>query len=60
MPVVVIHGVDDPLVPIEGGRDTAANCPDARMIEIPGMGHDLPVEVHEEIIAGIDSATSQL
>ena len=41
-PTLVIHGTDDPLVPVEGGRDTAASIPGARLEEIPGMGHDLP------------------
>ena len=42
-PTMVIHGVDDPLVPVEGGRDTAASIPGAKLREIPGMGHDLPL-----------------
>jgi pimeloyl-ACP methyl ester carboxylesterase len=41
-PTLVIHGVDDPLVPVEGGRDTAASIPGATLMEVPGMGHDLP------------------
>ena len=54
-PTLVIHGADDPLVPVEGGRDTAASIPGARLVEIPGMGHDLPlalVETIAEAIAG--------
>jgi pimeloyl-ACP methyl ester carboxylesterase len=41
-PTMVIHGVDDPLVPLAGGRDTAATIPGAQITEIPGMGHNLP------------------
>ena len=41
-PTLVIHGAADPLVPVEAGRDTAASIPGARMVEIEGMGHDLP------------------
>lgn len=41
-PTLVIHGAADPLVPVEAGRDTAASIPGARLIEIEGMGHDLP------------------
>ena len=41
-PTMVIHGIDDPLVPVAGGRDTAATIPGARIVEIPGMGHNLP------------------
>jgi pimeloyl-ACP methyl ester carboxylesterase len=41
-PTLVIHGVADPLVPVEGGRDTAKSIPGAQLLEIEGMGHDLP------------------
>lgn len=41
-PVVVIHGEADPVVNIEAGREVAATIPNARLIIIPGMGHDLP------------------
>jgi pimeloyl-ACP methyl ester carboxylesterase len=39
-PALVIHGEADPLVPIEGGRDTAACIPGARLVTVPNMGHD--------------------
>jgi pimeloyl-ACP methyl ester carboxylesterase len=42
VPTVVIHGLEDPLVPPSGGRATARAIPDARLVEIAGMGHDLP------------------
>ena len=42
-PTLVIHGEDDPLVPLPGGRDTAENIAGARLLTIPGMGHDLPL-----------------
>ena len=49
VPSLVIHGSDDPLVPVEGGRDTAAHIPGAKLLELPGMGHDLPLELVETI-----------
>jgi len=42
VPVLVIHGTDDSLIPVEGGKETAAAIPGARLILIEGMGHDLP------------------
>ena len=54
-PTLVIHGEDDPLVPLAGGRDTADNIVGARLMTIPGMGHDLPlalVETMADAIAG--------
>jgi pimeloyl-ACP methyl ester carboxylesterase len=41
-PTLVIHGADDPLVPVEGGMDTAEAVPEAELMVIEGMGHDLP------------------
>ncbi len=39
-PALVIHGADDPLVPVDGGKDTAASIPGARLEIVPGMAHD--------------------
>ncbi|MDX8356164.1 alpha/beta fold hydrolase [Sphingopyxis terrae] len=55
VPTLVIHGEGDPLVPLAGGRDTADNIPGARLLTIPGMGHDLPlglVDTLADAIAG--------
>jgi proline iminopeptidase len=41
-PTLVIHGADDPLVPLAAGRDTAQNIPGASLQIIEGMGHDFP------------------
>ncbi len=54
-PTLVIHGEGDPLVPLAGGRDTADNIRGARLLTIPGMGHDLPlglVDTLADAIAG--------
>jgi pimeloyl-ACP methyl ester carboxylesterase len=48
-PTLVIHGADDPLVPVEAGRDTARHIKGAELIEIPGMGHDLPAQLYDRI-----------
>ena len=42
VPTLVIHGTEDPLVPVEGGKDTAQAIPGAQLMLIEGMGHDLP------------------
>jgi pimeloyl-ACP methyl ester carboxylesterase len=41
-PTLVIHGADDPLVPVSGGRDSAEAIPGAELMIIEGMGHDMP------------------
>lgn len=39
-PTLVIHGADDPLIPMEGGKDTAASIAGAELLIVPGMAHD--------------------
>jgi pimeloyl-ACP methyl ester carboxylesterase len=56
-PTIVIHGEADPLVPVEGGRDTAAHIPGAEIVTFPGMGHDLPPVLWDKIIDAIVSVT---
>ena len=53
MPFLVIHGGDDPLVTPSGGEATAAAVPDARLITISGMGHDLPEALWDEVVDAI-------
>jgi pimeloyl-ACP methyl ester carboxylesterase len=53
IPVLVIHGEDDPLVTISGGRATAAAVPGSELLTIPGMGHDLPEELWGEVTDAI-------
>ena len=52
-PTVVIHGDRDPLVRPAAGRSVAAAIPNARLVMIPGMGHDLPREVWPLIVGEI-------
>ena len=42
VPVLVIHGADDPLVPVDASKDVAAIIPGATLKILPRMGHDLP------------------
>ena len=39
-PGMVIHGAEDPLVSVEGGKDTAACIPGCELVIVPGMAHD--------------------
>jgi pimeloyl-ACP methyl ester carboxylesterase len=52
-PTVVVHGTKDPLVPPRAGRATASAIPDAELVEIEGMGHDLPREVWPRLVDAI-------
>jgi len=54
VPTLVIHGADDPLVPLEEGRDTARNVRGATLLVIDGMGHDLPNALLPRLVDAID------
>lgn len=66
LPTTVIHGDADPLVNVSGGRATAEAVPGAKLVILPGMGHDLPQELWPQIIdaivrntaVGVDSRSS--
>lgn len=55
VPFTVVHGTDDTLVTPSGGRRTAEAVPGARLVEIEGMGHNLPRalwgRIGDEIVA---------
>ncbi len=42
MPVQILHGVADKMVPIAHGKDLARRIPSAKLEIIPGLGHDVP------------------
>jgi pimeloyl-ACP methyl ester carboxylesterase len=52
-PTLVIHGHKDRMIAPSGGRATARAIPGAKLIEIEGMGHDLPRGVWDRIVAAI-------
>lgn len=60
VPALVIHGKDDPLVPLAAGEDTAAAIPGAELLVIDGMGHDLPRAVWPRIIDAISALTAKI
>ena len=50
LPVLVVHGDADRLVPVEVGRELARRAPHARLVLVPGGSHMLPV-THAELLA---------
>jgi len=52
-PTLVIHGTVDKMIKASGGRATAKAIPGARLLEIEGMGHDLPRAVWPRILDAI-------
>jgi pimeloyl-ACP methyl ester carboxylesterase len=42
VPTLVLHGTDDPLFPLPHGEALAAEIRGARLVALPGMGHEVP------------------
>lgn len=53
-PTLVIHGTEDPLIPPQCGEDTATSIPNAKLMLVSGMGHELPSPLHASVAAAID------
>lgn len=53
IPALVIHGLNDRLVHVSGGRATARSIPGAELLLIPGMGHDLPRKLWPVFVDGV-------
>jgi pimeloyl-ACP methyl ester carboxylesterase len=47
VPALVVHGTEDKMVHVSGGRATAAAIPGAELLLVDGMGHDLPPALFE-------------
>ncbi len=56
-PTLVLHGSDDPLLPLACGEATARAVPGAQLAVIDGMGHDLPEGAWPEIVERISAHT---
>jgi pimeloyl-ACP methyl ester carboxylesterase len=52
-PTLVLHGRADPLVPFACAEDTARRIPGAKLLGIDGLGHDLPEQGVEHILAAL-------
>ena len=55
MPVLIIHGKQDRLVPVSGGINTAKYIPQAKLCLFEGMGHNLPKPLLAKFAELIDS-----
>lgn len=55
-PTVILHGAQDPLIPVAAAHDLAAKISGAQIDIIDGMGHDLPRALWPRFIQGIQSA----
>jgi pimeloyl-ACP methyl ester carboxylesterase len=53
VPALVIHGLDDKMVHVSGGRATSHAIPGSELLLVPGMGHDLPVQLQDTFVEAI-------
>ena len=59
VPTLVVHGADDPLVNVSGGRATARAIPGAELVVLDGMGHHLSRELWAEIARHIGAIVAR-
>ena len=53
VPALVIHGMHDKMVHVSGGRATSSAIPGSELLLVPGMGHDVPPQLHETFVEAI-------
>jgi pimeloyl-ACP methyl ester carboxylesterase len=53
LPTLVVHGAEDPLIPLAGGEDVARNVKGSLLLTIAGMGHDLPPQLFEVFVGAV-------
>ena len=53
LPTLVLHGLDDRLVPPAQGRELAGLIPGARLVEIPDAGHLLATDAEQEFASAV-------
>jgi pimeloyl-ACP methyl ester carboxylesterase len=53
VPTLVLHGAADPVVRPTAARRTAAAIDGARLVILPGVGHDLPAAVWPQVAAEV-------
>jgi len=54
-PTLVLHGEEDPLLPVECGRDVAKTVPGAEIETIAGWGHDFPPQLVPRLVDKIST-----
>jgi pimeloyl-ACP methyl ester carboxylesterase len=55
VPVLLIQGALDVVVPMDGVRRAAAEIPNAKLVVLEGVGHIVPTEAPEALVAHIKS-----
>jgi pimeloyl-ACP methyl ester carboxylesterase len=53
VPTLVIHGTEDPILPFDHGQALAESIPGARLLPLPGVGHEIPDQTLDVVIPAI-------
>lgn len=53
LPVLVLHGEEDPILPLENGRAIAASVAGARLVVLTGVGHEIPAILVPQLVAEV-------
>jgi pimeloyl-ACP methyl ester carboxylesterase len=59
IPTLVVHGTEDKLIQPSGGERTAEVVPDAKLMVIEGMGHDLPPALWPRLVDAVASHAAE-
>jgi pimeloyl-ACP methyl ester carboxylesterase len=59
IPALVVHGQQDPMVPVEGGHDTHVCLAGSELLVLDGMGHELPRAHWPRIVDAITRLTER-
>ena len=51
LPTLVIHGTEDAILPFDHGQALADGIPNADLMTLEGVGHELPEELNDEVIS---------
>jgi len=59
IPTLVVHGMNDRMVHVSGGRATSHAIPGSELLLVPGMGHDLPRDLYDQFADAIASTAAK-
>jgi pimeloyl-ACP methyl ester carboxylesterase/quercetin dioxygenase-like cupin family protein len=60
VPALVVVGAEDDRTLPEHGRELAARIPQARLVEVPEVGHTIPLEAPEAAAAALEAFIAEL
>ncbi|HEV8542644.1 MAG TPA: alpha/beta fold hydrolase [Verrucomicrobiae bacterium] len=53
IPILVVHGMEDQIIPFAKARELAESCQKPILIELPGVGHSSPLEAPDPVASGL-------